>query len=71
MAGWTDRKDLSPITAKENYIIQFAWQICFLRESDMPITQLNPLSDDEGPLVTFMSTGREIPAETIRNAAGI
>ena len=25
----------------------------FLRVPDMPITQLNPLSDDEGTLVTF------------------
>lgn len=31
----------------------------FLRVPDMPITQLNPLRDDEGPLVTFTSTCEE------------
>ena len=59
--GWMDRKHLSPITTEGNHIIWFACCRCvlccfFLRASDMPITRLNPLSDDERPLVTFTST---------------
>lgn len=38
------------------YMIRVAF---FLRAPDMPITQLNPLSDDEGPLATLTSTCEE------------
>lgn len=46
---------------ESHYMIRMAF--FFLRVPDMPITQLNPLTDDEGPLVTFTSTrGEKNPA---------
>lgn len=54
--GWMDRKHLSPITTDGNHIKWFTWRYFSLRAPDIPITRLNPLSDDEPPLVTFMST---------------
>ena len=45
---------------ESHYMIRMAFFFFFffffLRASDMPITRLNPLSDDERPLVTFTST---------------
>lgn len=61
---WEDRQE-TLVTHYErgesHYMIRMAF---YLRVSDMPIMQLNPLSDDEGPLVTFTSTcERDLPAD--------
>lgn len=57
MRGWWVDKQETLVThydrGESYYMIRVAF---FLRVADMAITQLNPLSDDEGPLVTFTST---------------
>lgn len=52
---WVDRQE-TLVThydrGESHYMIRMAF---FLRVPDMSITQLNPLSDGEGPLLTFAS----------------
>jgi len=57
MRGWWAGRQETLVThydrRESDYMIRVEF---FLRVPDMPITQLNPLSNDEEPLVTFTST---------------
>lgn len=75
MRGWWVDRQETLVThydrGESHYMSRVAF---FLRAPDMPITQLNPLSDDERPLVTFTSTCGEKKSQgkqTSRHAAGM
>lgn len=46
--------------------------VAFLPKAcDMPVTELNPLSDDKGPLVTFRPTCTEINLVVVVGGGGL
>lgn len=75
MRGWWVDRQETLVThydrGESHYMIRKAF---FLKAPDMPITQLNPLSNDEGPLVTFTPTCEEKNPwgkQSNRHAAGV